>query len=127
MTCTGSDTRYSFAHFGTSGRLFVFEAPIDMLSFLTLYPQNWQEHSYITLNGVYEHPLLGALETHDNLQQICFCTDNDEGGIDGYERLRDILKNDVYTGKYTLKKREKAYFRNRAICKKPHKWLYNRI
>lgn len=97
MTLGGSDTRYSFGHFGNSNRLYVFEAPIDMLSFITLYPDNWQEHSYITLNGVYEHPLIGALEIHDNLQQICFCTDNDEGGIDGYERLRDILIDKGYT------------------------------
>ncbi len=97
MTIGGSDTRYSFGHFGASNKLYVFEAPIDMLSFITLYPDNWQEHSYITLNGVYEHPLIGALETHDNLQQICFCTDNDEGGIDGYERLRDILLDKGYT------------------------------
>ena len=61
MTCEGSDTRYSFAHFGTSDRLFVFEAPIDMLSFLTLYPQNWQEHSYIAMTGVYENAMLKAL------------------------------------------------------------------
>ena len=97
MTVGGSDTRYSFGHFGISNRLYVFEAPIDLLSFITLYPDNWQEHSYITLNGVYEHPLIGALETHENLRQIYFCTDNDEGGIDGYERLRDILLDKGYT------------------------------
>lgn len=97
MTVGGSDTRYSFGHFGTSNRLYVFEAPIDLLSFITLYPDNWQEHSYLALNGVYENSLLQALETHDNLNQICFCTDNDEGGIDGYERLRDILIECGYT------------------------------
>ena len=97
MTVGGSDTRYSFGHFGTSNRLYVFEAPVDLLSFITLYPDNWQKHSYIALNGVYENPLLRALETHDNLNQICFCTDNDEGGIDGYERLRDILTGKGYT------------------------------
>ena len=97
MTVEGSDTRYSFSHFGRSGKLFVFEAPIDMLSFITLHPVNWQEHSYIALNGVYENPLLRALETHESLCQICFCTDNDEGGIDGYERLRDILLEKGYT------------------------------
>lgn len=97
ITVEGSDTRYSFGHFGTSNRLYVFEAPIDLLSFITLYSDNWQKHSYIALNGVYENPLLRALETHDNLQQICFCTDNDEGGIDGYERLRDILTEHGYT------------------------------
>lgn len=52
MTVEGSDTRYSFAHFGTSGRLFIFEAPIDMLSYLTLYPENWQQHSYIAANDI---------------------------------------------------------------------------
>jgi len=91
MTCTGSDTRYSFAHFGESTRLYVFEAPIDMLSFLTLYPQNWQEHSYIAMNGVYENAILKALETHRNLQKIVLCTDNDEGGIEAAYRLADIL------------------------------------
>ena len=96
MTCTGSDTRYSFAHFGKSDRLFVFEAPIDMLSFLTLYPQNWQEHSYIATNGVYEKALLHALETHRNLREIVLCTDNDEGGIDGAYRFRDILNQHGY-------------------------------
>ena len=97
ITVEGSDTRYSFSHFGISDRLYVFEAPIDMLSFITLNPDNWQEHSYIALNGVYEHPLLRALETHEKLKQICFCTDNDEGGIDGYERLRDIIAEKGYT------------------------------
>ena len=44
-TVEGSDTRYSFAHYGESDKLFVFEAPIDMLSFITIYPHQWQQHS----------------------------------------------------------------------------------
>ena len=55
ITCEGSDTKYSFSHFGKSSRLYVFEAPIDMMSFLTLYPKDWQQHSYIAMNGVYEN------------------------------------------------------------------------
>ena len=35
----GSDPRYSFHWNGTSDRIYVFEAPIDLLSFLTLYPK----------------------------------------------------------------------------------------
>ena len=97
MTCEGSDTRYSFSHFGTSNTLFVFEAPIDMLSYLTLYPDNWQEHSYIALNGVYENAMLRALETHDNLTEIILCVDNDEGGIEAVDRLSDLLKEKGYT------------------------------
>ena len=95
-TVEGSDTKYSFAHFGESDKLFVFESPIDMMSFITIYPHEWQQHSYIAINGVYEHPLMQALKNHDNLRQIVLCTDNDEGGRDGAERLRDILHDKGY-------------------------------
>ena len=81
ITCGGSDTRYSFAHFGENERLYVFEAPIDMLSFLTLYPKDWQKHSYIAMNGVYENAVLTALKNHSNLSEVILCVDNDEGGI----------------------------------------------
>ena len=43
---TGSDADYAFHYTGKSDRLYVFEAPIDLLAFLTLYPAGWQEHSY---------------------------------------------------------------------------------
>ena len=96
QTVEGSDTKYSFAHFGDSEKLFVFEAPIDMLSYLTLYPENWQKHSYIAMNGVYENAVLTALKSHKNLSEIVICTDNDIGGIDAADRLCDILKNSGY-------------------------------
>lgn len=96
QTIEGSDTKYSFAHFGESGKLFIFEAPIDMLSYLTLYPENWQEHSYIAMNGVYENAVLTALKGHSNLSEIVICTDNDVGGIDAADRLSDILEEKGY-------------------------------
>lgn len=97
ITCQGSDTRYSFAHFGESKRLYVFEAPIDMLSFLTLYQKDWQKHSYIAMNGVYENAVLTALKNHSNLSEIILCVDNDEGGIEAVDRLRDILNENGYS------------------------------
>lgn len=96
QTVEGSDTKYSFAHFGESEKLFVFEAPIDMLSYLTLYSENWQQNSYIAMNGVYENAVLTALKGHSNLSEIMLCTDNDIGGIDAADRLRDILKEKGY-------------------------------
>ena len=96
ITCQGSDTRYSFAHFGKSSRLYVFEAPIDMMSFLTLYSKDWQQHSYIAMNGVYENAVLTALKNHSNLREIVLCVDNDEGGIEAVDRLRDILHENGY-------------------------------
>ena len=97
ITCGGSDTRYSFAYFGEDERLYVFEAPIDMLSFLTLYPNDWQKHSYIAMNGVYENAVLTALKNHSNLREIVLCVDNDEGGIEAVDRLRDILNENGYS------------------------------
>ena len=97
ITCQGSDTRYSFAHFGESKRLYVFEAPIDMLSFLTLYPNDWQKHSCIAMNGVYENAVLTALKNHSNLSEVILCVDNDEGGIEAVDRLKDILAENGYT------------------------------
>ena len=97
ITCSGSDTHYSFAHFGENERLYVFEAPIDMLSFLTLYPKDWQKHSCIAMNGVYENAVLTALKSHSNLSEIVLCVDNDEGGIEAVDRLRDILNKNGYS------------------------------
>ena len=96
ITCEGSDTRYSFSHFGKLEKLFVFEAPIDMLSYLTLHPENWQQHSYIAMNGVYENAVLTALKNHSNLSEVILCVDNDEGGIEAVDRLRDILRENGY-------------------------------
>ena len=109
ITVANSDTKYSFSHFGNDEKLFIFEAPIDMLSFITLYQKDWQQHSYIAMNGVYESAVLKALESHSELRQICLCTDNDEGGIEAAERLRDILAEKGYTEIFRLAPQQKDW------------------
>ena len=113
ITCQGSDTRYSFAHFGENERLYVFEAPIDMLSFLTLYPKDWQKHSYIAMNGVYENAVLTALKNHINLSEVILCVDNDEGGTEAVDRLVDIL----FDGKMVVNSYNTKYLLNVYISK----------
>ena len=41
LNVESSDPRYSFHYNGTDGSLYVFEAPIDMLSYISMHPDNW--------------------------------------------------------------------------------------
>lgn len=88
----GGDPGYSFHHIGPGDTLYVFEAPIDMLSFITLYPEDWKQSSYVTLDGVAEHALLRQLELHPHLQKVALCLDHDEAGIEAAGRLTEILQ-----------------------------------
>ncbi len=109
ITIANSDTKYSFSHFGNDEKLFIFEAPIDMLSFITLYQKDWQQHSYIAMNGVYESAVLKVLESHADLQSVYLCTDNDTGGIEAAERLRDILYEHGYTEIFRIALQQKDW------------------
>lgn len=92
----GCDPRYSFHHTGTSDRLYVFEAPVDLLSFLTLYQKDWQTHSYAALCGTSEHAMLWMLEQNPNIQNVLLCLDHDEAGIEASGRLTEILRGHGY-------------------------------
>ena len=80
INVAGSDPRYSFHWTGTSNRLYVFEAPIDLLSFVTLYPEGWQEHSYVACCGTSSQPVLQMMEQNPALREVFLCLDNDKAG-----------------------------------------------
>lgn len=96
LNVEGSDPGYSFHHIGTGGRIYVFEAPIDMLSYISLHREEWQHHSYVALCGVSEHAILKMLELHPQLQRIILCVDHDERGIEALGRLTEILTEKSY-------------------------------
>ncbi len=52
----GSDKAFNFCYRGEGERLFVFEAPVDLLSFLCLFKKGWQKQSYLSLGGVEKKP-----------------------------------------------------------------------
>lgn len=93
----GSDPRYSFHWTGISNRLYVFEAPIDLMSFITLYPQDWQTHTYVALCGKSEHAMLRLLEQNPTLQKVALCLDSDAAGQKAVERLTGILQEHGYS------------------------------
>ena len=86
------DSRYSFHYTGTSNRIYAFEAPIDMLSFITLHKVNWQEHSYVSLCSVADHALIQMLNDNPTINKIFLCLDNDSAGIESEWRIRHHLK-----------------------------------
>ena len=92
----GSKPQYSFHHVGQDGLLYVFEAPIDLLSFLTLYPDRWQEHSYVALCGTGGQAVCWMLEQHPSLQSVVLCLDHDEPGQTAARRLQEELQGAGY-------------------------------
>ena len=87
----GSDPRYSFHHMGTDGRLFVFEAPIDLLSYLTLHPENWQAHCYVACCGTSAIPALSMMERMSAPEEVYLCLDNDQAGEKGSLRMAEQI------------------------------------
>lgn len=87
-----SDPRHSFHHIGQSGRLYAFEAPIDLLSFLSLYPKDWQQHSHVALCGTSGIPIHWILEQYPYHQQTVFCLDGDKAGQEATKRLQAELQ-----------------------------------
>ena len=86
----GGDPRYSFHHIGSDGSLFVFEAPIDLLSFISLYPRGWQEHSYVACCGTSFQPvqqMTGMMPTL--IENLFLCLDNDDAGQKACERMAE--------------------------------------
>lgn len=105
-----SDKRYGFSHVGQSDRVFVFEAPIDMLSYISLrvlksHDDSWKEDSYICLFGLADNRLKHFLSTHPNIRRIVFCLDNDMDGKleDGAPHNHGQIAEDEYINIYTAR------------------------
>lgn len=89
LNVEASDPRYSFHHTGTDGSLYAFEAPIDMLSFICMHPDHWQEHSYVACCGTSPHPVLQMIKP--NTKIVYLCLDNDKTGHAASERMAELL------------------------------------
>ena len=87
----GSDKAFNFCYRGAGERLFVFEAPIDLLSFLCLFKKEWQKQSYLALGGVGEKALLRFLSDRPNIKTVFLCLDSDEAGNDACSRLAELV------------------------------------
>lgn len=72
-------------------KLYVFESPIDLLSFITLYPKYWHENHYLSLGGVSAKALKTFLSERSDVEQIILCLDNDKAGHEACAKLFDVI------------------------------------
>ena len=91
----GAEKAFGFAHRGTDKQLLVFEAPIDLLSFIELFPKNWQQHNYLSLGGVSAKALQQFLSERPDVERVFLCLDSDKAGEDACKRLAALLPDSV--------------------------------
>ena len=91
----GAEKAFGFAHRGTDKQLLAFEAPIDLLSFIELFPKNWQQHNYLSLGGVSGKALQQFLSERPDVERVFLCLDADKAGEDACKRLAALLPDTV--------------------------------
>lgn len=87
----GSKPEYSFHWNGTSEKLFLFEAPIDMLSFISMHKENWKSDTYVASCSVSDRVLFQCLKDNPNIKKVYLCFDNDEAGQTANKRISEKL------------------------------------
>ena len=101
LNVEGCDPRYTFHHMGTDGSLYVFEAPIDMLSYISLHSVDWQRHSYVACCGTSIQPVEKMLERLPQLDTVLLCLDNDEAGHAASQRMKTQLEENYTVERLT--------------------------
>ena len=94
LNVEGSDARYSFHHLGADGELYIFEAPIDLLSYLTLYPEDWQRHSYVACCGTSYEPVRWMLTQMASPELAYLCLDSDQAGQRASVRMAEQIESE---------------------------------
>lgn len=75
----GNDKRYGFhLYYGKSKKVVVFEAAIDLMSYITMFPKD--KASMVALGMLADAPLETFLAEHPEMEEIWFCLDNDGPG-----------------------------------------------
>ena len=84
----GSDkkTGFSLPHDPRSDLVLVFEAPIDLMSYLTLHRDTTNA---VALCGLYDGALQTYLQAHPEIRRIALCLDADEPGQKAAQQLQE--------------------------------------
>ena len=94
----GSDKSYSFRVKKIDADiLYVFEAPIDLMSYISLYIGKNSYPNCVSLGGVSPQAMDRFLFENKNISEVCLCLDDDDAGNNACRRIAETLK-----GKYTV-------------------------
>lgn len=87
----GNDKRYGFNVVRKeSSRVVVFEAAIDLMSHMTIYPM--QKDNMVALGMLADAPLQTFLKEHPDIKEIAFGLDNDKWGRKASAELTEKYK-----------------------------------
>lgn len=89
---TGSVKDYSFCYRGGGEKLYVFEAPIDLLSFIQIFPNDWDKENYLSLGGTSDRALTAFLSASPQIASVFLCLDNDKAGNEACGKLLPSLE-----------------------------------
>lgn len=79
------DVGFRLPYSGNSNTAYVFEAPIDLMSYLTLNHRS--SENAVALCCLYDGPLERLLSDYPQLKSIVFCLDNDRWGREAAGRM----------------------------------------
>ena len=93
----GSEPEYSFHWHGGGDVLYLFEAPIDMLSFISMFKHCWKSQSYAASCGVSDKVLWQMLKDSPHIKKVYICFDNDEPGQQAAQRIsREMTEKNIW-------------------------------
>ena len=88
----GSDKRFPFRWQGISDKVYVFESPIDLMSYIALSNnEKWIEDNYVALSGIETSGLEEFLKRNTKIKEVYACLDNDDAGKEGNEKISKLV------------------------------------
>lgn len=82
---------FAFHRIGKGKSLYLFEASIDMLSFISMHKENWKTHSYAASCSVSDRVLFQCLKDYPYIEKVYLCLDSDEPGQTAADRISTKL------------------------------------
>jgi hypothetical protein len=106
-----SDKRFGFARVGSNNVLTIFEAPIDLLSYMTIFKIHNAAHiisndHLLSLGGVSDTALIRYLEDHPEITKIRLGLDNDQVGNEACMNIHQLYSMDYEIERIQIKEKD---------------------